>query len=147
MLNSINGNHIPHHPLPPHLGPHSRRNMVSVIYDEKKMSEVYGELWPFHFEKISSEPPEMKLLFALEMGFKVVFNEPLVQEMKKLYQNEPNCGFANPSLDEKTLELFANTFATEKDVISLILEHAPTGVVAILLAVAKEKHIADKGEN
>ncbi len=134
---------IPHHPnVPPHhVGPIGRHNIISVIYDSDKLQKVFGDFWYYHVERIANEPPEMKILFALEMGFCVSANSQIVDLLVRQNEEERNRGtshkFANAALDEDNLQLLSTKLGINKETVSVVLEHAPEGVVSVIIAVAK----------
>ena len=142
-------NHAPHHvnhgngvgPVHHHLGPKARHHMISINYEPEKLMEVYGEFWPYHIERVANEPPEMKLLFALQMGFSVQVNTEIMAAMKARHSEEPEFKFGNPALDpcseEDIMQLIANSVLIDKSDVEVILKHCPEGVVAIIIAVTK----------
>ncbi len=123
--------HVPphiHEHIPPHLiGPECRHTVVTVLYEEEKLYEKFGELWSWHVEAIAKEPPEMKILFALVNGCKIHINfEP--------YLTEP-CRFENPGLLGEPLLKLSEKLGVEKDILFAILDSAPPGVVSVILSV------------
>lgn len=132
-----------HHPLSPHHhDPLGRHHVISVMYDSKKMEEVYGELWEYHIEKVGLEPPEMKMLFALQMGFKVSADSRIADILLAQREEERSRGtshkFINAALDEEVLALLSDKLGIAKDLVSVILEHAPEGVVSVVIGAAKK---------
>ena len=112
--------------------------MVSVLYNTDKLMEIYGDSWSFHIEKIAGEPPEMKILFALEMGFKIAVNPQIMDSLVFGLRSEPAYKFANPALDEEIIALLSEKLGVEGDTLSTVLEHTPDGVVAVIIASAKK---------
>ena len=143
----FNSNHtlptVPHaHPVPPpHKDPIGRHDVISVLYDSQKLQEVYGDLWGYHVERIAIEPPEMKLLFALEMGFNVAPNSQVVDLLARQRKEERERGtsykFENATLDDEILQAIAERLGIDKDTVSIVLEHAPAGVVSVIIATVK----------
>lgn len=130
------------HPVPPpHKDPIGRHNVISVLYDSQKLQEVYGDLWGYHVERIAIEPPEMKLLFALEMGFSVASNSQVVDLLDRQRKEERERGtsykFENAALDDEILQAIAERLGIDKDTVSIVLEHAPAGVVSVIIAAVK----------
>ena len=104
-----------------------RHDMLTVLYEEDKLSEKFGEIWPFHVDAIAKEPPEMKILFALINGCKVRLNfEP---------EKMDPCCFENPSLSQEILEKLKERLGIESDIVSSILEVAPKGVVSTIVSL------------
>lgn len=148
MYNMINKAREPHHipaehrkcrPEPPHHRHEARHNVLSVVYEQDKMEKVFGDNWPFHQEKISVEPPEMKMLFALNMGFKVAVNNAVMEHLKELYKEERPYRFTNPALDpeDTAMSTIASKLGISEEDASTILGFPPDGVVAIVIAAAK----------
>lgn len=147
MLNITNRFTHPVHPahLPPHHHPHNppapphngRHSVVSVQYDNDRMEAVYGELWPFHLEKIACESPEMKIIFALTMGFKVNVNQQIATAMVEAFNDEPVHDFANPALTEEFIDTVASRIdmAENKDILTVILGTTPPGIVAVIASM------------
>lgn len=143
----FNSNHtfptMPHaHPVPPpHKDPVGRHNIISVLYDGEILQKVFGDFWAFHIEKIAFEPPEMKMLFALEMGFNVSANEQVVELLARQRKKERERGtshkFENAALNDEILQAIAERLGIDKDTVSLVLEHAPDGVVSVIIATVK----------
>lgn len=128
----------------PHGGHHhhahkARHNVLSIVYDQEKMQKVYGDIWPHHLEKISAEPPEMKMLFALQMGFKVAVNSGIMEHMKNLYKEEVNYRFSSPALDPtyNAMERIALKLGISEEDASVILGFAPEGVLSIVISAAE----------
>lgn len=143
----FNSNHtfpaMPHaHPIPPHhRDPNGRHNVISVLYDSQKLQEVYGDLWVYHVEKVANEPPEMKILFALEMGFDVSANAQVVDLLVRQREEEKRRGtshkFANAALDDEIMQAISTRLGIDRDTVSVVLEHAPEGVVSVIIAAVK----------
>lgn len=125
---------LPHTPphihghVPPHLiGVEHKHNMITILYEEEKLYEKFGELWSYHVEAIAKEPPEIKILFALINGCKIHVNyEP--------YLAEP-CRFENPGLSNDALLKLSEKLGVEKELLFSILDSAPTGVVSVILSI------------
>lgn len=134
---------IPHeHPVPPpHRDPAGKYNIISVLYDGGVLQKVFGDFWAYHIEKIAIEPPEMKMLFALEMGFNVVANAQVVDVLARQRKEERERGtshkFENAALNDEILQAIAEKLGIDMDTVSLVLEHAPDGVVSIIIATVK----------
>jgi len=128
----------PHH----HVNPLGRHHVISIICDNEKMEEVYGDLWQYHIEKVGQEPPEMKMLFALQMGFKVSVDSRIIDILLTQREEERNRGtshkFINAALAADVLELLSEKLGIEEDAVSVILEHAPEGVVSVVIGAAKK---------
>lgn len=143
----FNSNHtfptMPHvHPTPPpHRDPVGRHNVISVLYDGEILQKVFGDLWAFHVEKIAIEPPEMKMLFALEMGFNVAVNtqvfDLLARQRKEERERGTSYKFDNAALDDEILQAIAERLKIDKDTVSIVLDHAPPGVVSVIIATVK----------
>jgi len=141
LFRPLNPVYPPHHhempPAPPHHhGP--RHSMVAVMYNPEKLAQVYGDSWAFHIEKIAKEPPEMKILFALEMGFKIAVNKEIMESMDLAARDEPAYKFTNPSLDGETLGILAHKLGIESETVAAVLGHTHDGVVAVIIAAAKK---------
>jgi len=138
-ISTMNHHHVLHH----HADPFSRHNVISVVYDNKKMEGIFGDMWEYHIEKIEFEPPEMKMLFALQMGFKVSADPCIVDILLTQREVELSKGtthkFINAALDDDVLLLLSEKLGIEKDAVSVILEHAPEGVVSVVISAAKKK--------
>ena len=134
-------------PIPPHeshrpIHPMDRHSLVSVIYDSDKLKEMFGDKWSYHVDKIALEPPEIKILFAIEMGFKVSFNRRMVDAMIRLKEEElaegiTSHGFSNAALDKDTLQAIGTAIDIDTDAVGVILKHAPEGVVSTIIAASK----------
>lgn len=143
----FNSNHNfatpPHHPpIPPHHDiHHGRHNIISVVYDGEKLQQVFGDFWGYHVERIANEPPEMKMLFALEMGFGVSANSQVVDLLMRQREEERKRGtsykFANVAINEEILQMLSERLGIDKDTVSIVLEHAPDGVVSVIIATVK----------
>jgi len=126
----------PHgHPVPPHHH-NPRHSMVSVVYDTEKLVQVFGDSWPFHIEKIADESPEMKILFALEMGFEIAVNTQLMESYAAAMRAEPAYKFTNPALCTEMVGTLSEKLGVSDQAISLILAHIPDGVMAVIAAAA-----------
>lgn len=143
----FNSNHNfptnPHQPpVPPHhVVPIGRHNIISIQYDSDKLQSVFGDFWGYHIERIANEPPEMKMLFALEMGFSVSADSQVVDLLIRQRKEEITRGtshkFTNLALDEETLQLLSSKLGIDKNTVSVVLGHAPEGVVSVIIATAK----------
>lgn len=116
-----------HHPHGP--APRTRFEVISIIPEEEKLYSVFGEEWSYQLEAISKEPPEMKLLFAIETGVKVHLNRQI--EMEPAYR------FENSSLTNDVLSAIAERVDIDVQSIKAILDRAPDGVVSIIVARVK----------
>lgn len=139
---------IPHHV--PHPEPHrlirpvDRHSLVSVVYDGNKMKEIYGDKWSYHVDKIAPEPPEIKILFAIQMGFMVSINQRMIDALIRQKEEETALGispygFANESLTEDNLQTISSAIGISVDEVTAILDRAPEGVVSTIIAAAKRK--------
>ena len=131
-------------PVPSHhREPVGRHNVISVLYNAETLQKVFGDFWGYHVEKIANEPPEMKMLFALEMGFCVSADSQVVELLIHQREEERKRGtshkFANAALDDEILQEIAERLGIDKDTISIVLEHAPDGVVSVIIATVKNK--------
>lgn len=135
----------PHeHPLP--IRPIDRHSMVSIIYDGNKLQETFGDLWSYHVDKIAMEPPEIKILFAIEMGFKVSTNQRMIEAMMRQRDEEAatgvtSHGFMNASLDKETLQKIGSVVSIDADSVDVILSHAPEGVVSTIIAASRKVQV------
>ncbi len=109
-------------PLPPHHKPHN--NLISVLYSEERMKASFGQFWGRECENISKEPPEIKIVFALLMGFQVCLNRPLTYEER----TEPSVDFV-VDLDMARLSAL---LGLDEEVCAYIIRKAPDGIVTII---------------
>lgn len=137
LIGKERGPHVGPHHLG-HIGHRARHNVVSILYEQEKMEAIYGKTWSYHLEKIGAEPPEMKMLFALQMGFKVEINTNIMDQLKELYQYEREYKFVSPALDEseETIEIIASKLGISAEDANIILGFAPEGVLSIVMSVA-----------
>lgn len=143
----FNSNHTfptipPHPPIHPHHDiHHGRHNIISVVYDSEKLQKVFGDLWGYHVERIAVEPPEIKMLFALEMGFAVSTNSQVVELLMRQREEERRRGtthkFTNIAIDDDILQEISDRIGIDKDTASIVLEQAPDGVVSVIIATLK----------
>lgn len=115
------GNHsatlhrAPHHLLPLMkemdilLSPHVRDSLVSILYDIEVMKNVYGENYAFRMDQFAPETPEMKILFALIMGFKINVNSNLVEAL--LYQRSMGLESSLIILQDLSWKIFLRNLA------------------------------------
>ena len=107
----------------------TKNNVISLLYDEKKLYKKFGELMSYHLSSIDKEPPEIKILFALLHDCKIqINNKPLLLEP---------CRFENPALSEEILSILSQRLGIESEVIFSILDSAPEGVVSVIISIIK----------
>lgn len=123
---------IPHHflhvdrPVPGHVPPHrdAFRNIISVLYTEEKMKSSFGPFWGRECENISKEPAEIKMVFALLMGFQVCLNRPLSYEER----TEPSVDF----IADIDMGRLSERLGIDEGTCSFIIKKAPDGIVTII---------------
>ena len=123
-------------PVPPHMGPAGRHNLISVLYDSEKLQRTFGDQWSFPLEKIAIEPPEMKFLFALEMGFQVTADSQVAEMLLRQRFEEPDYKFS--SMKPEDITLIAGKLGISENIVSLVLDNTPPGVAAIVIAAARK---------
>ena len=123
-----------HHPAPPPVH-HHRHSLVSVQYDSGVMQQVFGDFWPYHAEKLAPEPPEIKIIFALSMGFTLVANQQMAQAVVDSCMEEPQHDFPNPAICEDMLADLSQRLAIDKELVQAILSTTPPGVVAVIASM------------
>ena len=104
-----------------------KRDLITILYDEKKLKKKFGELLQFHLDAIDKEPPEMKILFALINGCKIRVNYE--------FSSGEYCRFENPGLSKKVLSKLSKKLGIDSETIFSILDSAPLGVVSIIVSV------------
>lgn len=125
----------PHHPVPPHEHHRHRHSLVSIVYDNDAMQAAFGELWPFHLEAIADESPEMKILFALSMGFKVNVNQQIAQVMIENRKEEPEYDFSNPALSDEVYSCLEQRLGISNEVADVILGTTPPGIISVIVSM------------
>lgn len=132
----------PPHLLPPHerdghlLPPHVRGSLVSILYDIEVMKNVYGDNYAFRMDQLAPETPEMKILFALIMGFKINVNSNLVEAL--LYQRSMGVGIKFDNFTKSQLEILSAKLGVEAEILSVILNPIPEGVAVVIMSMIKE---------
>lgn len=134
---------VHHEPQHPHL-PMDRHSVVSIEYESDKLKNVFGDMWSYHIDQIAAEPPEIKILFAIELGLKITVNQYMIDALIKQRKEEvatgiTSYGFSKASLDDDTLNMVSSAVCINKDAAEVILIHAPEGVVSTVIAAAKNK--------
>ncbi len=130
------------HEIPPHerenlaLPPHVRGGLVSVLYDAEVMKNIYGDTYSFRMDQLARESPEMKILFALIMGFKIKVSESLVEAL--LYQRSMGVGIKFDNFTRSQLEILAGKLGVEAEILSVILNPIPEGIAVIIMSMIKE---------
>lgn len=130
------------HELPPHermafrVPPHIRGGLVSVLYDVESMKNVYGENYAFRIDQLARETPEMKILFALIMGFKISVNVAMIEAL--LYERSMGIGIKFDNFTSSQLDILAEKLGVDAEVLSVILNPIPEGVAVVIMSMIKE---------
>lgn len=133
----ISNHPAPLHGAPPHLlPPHVRGSLVSILYDIEVMKNVYGDNYAFRMDQLAPETPEMKILFALIMGFKINVNSNLVEAL--LYQRSMGVGIKFDNFTKSQLEILSAKLGVEAEILSVILNPIPEGVAVVIMSMIKE---------
>jgi len=131
------------HEIPPHermslrMPPHIRGSLVSVLYDVETMKNVYGENYAFRMDQLARETPEMKILFALIMGFKISVNLAMIEAL--LYERSMGVGIKFDNFTGSQLDILANKLGVSSEVLSVILNPIPEGVAVVIMSMLKEE--------
>lgn len=132
--------HEPHRPHPTM----DRHSIVSIEYESEKLKNVFGDMWNYHIDRIAVEPPEIKMLFAIELGLKITVNQYMVdaliqQRKEEIVTGITSHGFSNASLDDGALSIISSAICISKEAVEVILNYAPEGVVSTIIAASKIK--------
>ena len=128
---------LPHHEREGHLlPPHVRGSLVSILYDIEVMKNIYGDNYTFRMDQLAPETPEMKILFALIMGFKINVNSNLVEAL--LYQRSMGVGIKFDNFTKSQLEVLSAKLGVEAEILSVILNPIPEGVAVVIMSMIKE---------
>lgn len=128
--------------VPPHermafrVPPHIRGSLVSVLYDVESMKSVYGENYSFRIDQLARETPEMKILFALIMGFKISVNVTMIEAL--LYERSMGIGIKFDNFTSAQLDILAEKLGVDAEVLSVILNPIPEGVAVVIMSLIKE---------
>lgn len=127
---------LPHERMPHKMPPHIRESLVSVLYDFEKMKEAFGENYAFRIDQLARETPEMKILFALIMGFKISVNLTLIEAL--LYERRKGVGIKFDNFSSSQLDILAEKLGADAEVLSVILNPIPDGVAVVIMSMIKE---------